>query len=272
MQFRRFARPNYANWTIRQWVTWLENQNFTPSVSPDEVGVCSICRAPTPIGKQGTHFQRCFPCNNGNYSAVLDGFIPICYSVKDGLEGALWKVKNDVSSGWLQLPLASLLSTFLYNHLECIEHAYGGKFDLGVTVPSSKPRNGTNHLDDLLSCIDRWPVAWEQGVLTKTRNEPASDRRQQIVPDLFIADSNVSGKRIILLDDTFTSGGSMASAAHALRGAGARSVVGIAFGRQLNVNREESRELISELPRRHLDLDTCPVHGMSDFDLFLMGG
>jgi predicted amidophosphoribosyltransferase len=192
--------------------------------------------------------------------------------VHDGLEGALWKVKNDASSGWLQLPLASLLWTFLDKHLKCIEDAYGGPFDMGITVPSSKQRNGINHLDDLLSCIQTWPVAWRQGILSKQRGEAAAERRQRIVPDLFAADPGVNGKRILLLDDTFTSGGTMASAARALRDAGATCVVGISFGRQLNVNREEARDLIAELPRRSLDLETCPVHGMSDFDLFLMGG
>jgi predicted amidophosphoribosyltransferase len=160
----------------------------------------------------------------------------------------------------------------LDSHLKCIEDAYGGPFDMGVTVPSSKQRNGINHLDDLLSCIKTWPVAWKQGVLTKTRSESAAERRQRIVPDLFAADPSINGKRVLLLDDTFTSGGTMASAARALRDAGAVCVIGISFGRQLNANREEARDLIAKLPQRSLDLETCPVHGLSDFDLFLMGG
>lgn len=271
VSYRRFVRPTRENWTISQWVTWVESQGFAPSVTSAEVGVCAVCRAPTPIGSQGTHFERCFPCNK-HYSTVLNGFIPICYSVNDGLEGALWRVKNEESSSWLQLPLASLLWAFLDSHLKCIEDAYGGPFDMGVTVPSSKQRNGINHLDDLLSCVKTWPVVWVQNVLIKTRSESASERRQRIVPDLFVADPSVNGKRILILDDTFTSGGSMASAAYALREAGAARVVGISFGRQLNSNREEARDLIAELPRRTLDLDTCPVHGLSDFDIFLMGG
>ncbi|MET7609838.1 phosphoribosyltransferase [Streptomyces seoulensis] len=104
------------------------------------------------------------------------------------------------------------------------------------------------------------------------RGESAAERRQRIVPDLFTADPSVNGKRVLLLDDTFTSGGTMASAARALREAGAACVIGISFGRQLNANREEARDLIAELPQRSLDLETCPVHGLSDFDLFLMGG
>lgn len=270
MSYRRFVRPTREDWTIDQWVAWLKSQDFTPSVTPSEVGVCATCRAPTPIGSQGTHFARCFLCNS-QYSTVLNGFIPICYSVHDGLEGALWRVKNEESSGWLQLPLASLLWKFFDSHLKCIEDAYGGSFDMGVTVPSSKQRNGINHLDALLSCIKAWPVAWRQGVLAKTRSESAAERRQRIVPDLFAADPSVNGKRVLLLDDTFTSGGTMASAAHALHDAGAVCVIGVAFGRQLNANREEARELLAELSQRSLDLETCPVHGLSDFDLFLMG-
>lgn len=272
MSYRRFHRPTRETWTTAQWVAWLESQGFTPSVTPREVGVCSICRAPTPIGAQGTHYARCFTCNNGQYSTVLSGFVPICYSVHEGLEGALWRVKNENANGWLQLPLASLLHTFLDNHLKCIEDAYGGAFDVGVTVPSSKQRNGVNHLDSLLSCVRKWPIKWERDILTKMRSESAAERRQRIVPDLFAADPSVNRKRVLLLDDTFTSGGTMASAAHALRDAGATCVVGISFGRQLNSNREEARDLISELPQRPLDIETCAVHGLSDFDLFLMGG
>lgn len=272
MSYRRFVRPTRETWNTAQWVAWLKSQGVTPSVTPAEVGVCSICRGPTPVGPQGTHYARCFPCNSGQYSTVLRGFVPICYSVNEGLEGALWRVKNEDSSSWLQLPLASLLWTFLHGHLKCIENAYGGDFDIGVTVPSSKQRNGRNHLDALLSCIQEWPVAWKRDVLTKTRSESAAERRQRIVPGLFAADPIVNGRRVLLLDDTFTSGGTMASAARALRDAGARCVVGISFGRQLNANREEARELISELPRRPLDLNTCAVHGMSGSDLFLMSG
>ncbi|MEU4887534.1 ComF family protein [Streptomyces xinghaiensis] len=191
----------------------------------------------------------------------------MCYSVHDGLESLLGRVKNDDHYRWLRYPLASLLWAFTRDHLPCIEGNFGGTFDLRVTVPSHRDtRAGVDHLNEIIRCVPDMTPLWEKDILQKQRPDKATTRRREIVPGLFSADPSVRGKRILLLDDTFTSGGTMASAAYALKRSGAIRVIGLAFGRQLNKTWEEHKDLISQLPDRELSLASCAVHQKDDWE------
>ncbi|WP_345636310.1 ComF family protein [Streptomyces thinghirensis] len=259
--YQTFVRPKHAGWKTTDWVTWLTEQHIAPSVMANEEGTCALCRAPTPTDAHGVHYTRCFNCQK-QYASVLDGFVPICYSVHDGLEGMLWRVKNSPGYEWLRAPLASLLWHFLERHLSCMERAYGGPFDVFTTVPShSETRGGRNHLPLLLQSVTALNDLWTEGALTKKHSNKAGERRRKISTDLFSASEDVAGKRILLLDDTFTSGGTLASAAYALKQAQASTVVALAFGRQLHSDWDEHRYLIEQLPDRSLDLQECAVHG-----------
>lgn len=261
MSYRRFTRPDDQGWDTGDWMEWLRGQQVAPPVTAEEVGTCSLCRAPTPVGAMGTPYEQCYNCKH-EYSLVLDGFVPMCYSIHHGLEGLLWCAKNEPDDAWLRLPLSSLLWSFTHKHLKCIEDAYGGGFDVRVVIPShSSTRGGVNHLERVVKAVPRMAKQWEFGVLRKSLLSKADSRRRKIVPNLFAADGSVAGKRVLLLDDTFTSGGTMASAAYALKDAGAAAVVGLAFGRQLHVGWGDSQDLISSLPGRDLDLIDCAVHG-----------
>lgn len=268
MSYRRFARPDDRNWGTANWVRWLREQHVAPSVLADDAGTCSLCRTPTPVGPQGTPYERCYNCRRV-FSDVLDGLVPICYSLHDGLEGILGRSKNEPPDVWLRRPLGSLLWTFLKHHLKCIEGFYGGTFDLWIAMPShSSARGGRNHLDALIGHVRDFADEWSSGVLVKNDASKARVRREKIVPELFTAIPAVSGKRILLFDDTFTTGGSMASAAHALKQAGAVSVVGLTFGRQLRADWPNSREFVAALGGRGLEIDQCAVHGGREADPF----
>ncbi|WP_354671474.1 phosphoribosyltransferase family protein [Streptomyces sp. SRF1] len=103
---------------------------------------------------------------------------------------------------------------------------------------------------------------WSSGILAKNSAQKANARRRQITPEAFSATDEVRGKSVLLLDDTFTSGGTLASAAYALKCQGATRVVGLAFGRQLGYEWGDSRRIIDELPHRTLDLSQCAVHNV----------
>lgn len=268
LSYRHFLRPNDRNWSTGNWVQWLREQHAAPSVLPEDAGTCSLCRAPTRVGPQGTPYERCYDCRH-TLSSALDGFVPICYSLNAGLEGILARVKNEPSYVWLRLPLGSLLCTFMAQHLQCVEKFYGGEFDLRVAIPShSSTRGGLRHLDAVIDAVRNFSSEWTSGVLVKNEASKAETRRAQIVPGLFTASPAVMGRRILLFDDTFTTGGTMASAAYALKQAGASSVVGISFGRQLKADWKDSREFAASLVDRELEIDKCVVHGGRQADPF----
>ncbi|MFE5768709.1 phosphoribosyltransferase family protein [Streptomyces sp. NPDC056485] len=229
---------------------------------------CLTCRTPTRVGSLGTPYERCFRCAS-TVSHYLDGFVPICYSLHDAFEGVLWRAKNDDSASWLRIPLGALLWSFLNAHESCIEGAYGGPFDARIIMPShSSTRGGASHLGKVVDHIQDFSQCWDDSILVKNDASKAEARRGSVVKDLFTASSKVSGKRILILDDTFTTGGTLASAAQALKIAGARTVVGIGFGRQLSADWIDSKDLVAKLAERVLSLDECVVHGMRSSDPF----
>jgi orotate phosphoribosyltransferase len=63
----------------------------------------------------------------------------------------------------------------------------------------------------------------------------------------------VKGKRVLLFDDTWTTGASIASSAAVLKSAGARSVVATAVGRQLQANGRyyNTQEIVSAVRTRN---------------------
>lgn len=62
----------------------------------------------------------------------------------------------------------------------------------------------------------------------------------------------------------------MASAAYALKQAGAASVVGLSFGRQIKAEWRDSKEFATSLTDRELEIDKCVVHGGRPADPFAL--
>jgi orotate phosphoribosyltransferase len=63
---------------------------------------------------------------------------------------------------------------------------------------------------------------------------------------------------VLLIDDTWTTGGSVQAAACALKHAGARRVGVVVIGRHINREYGENDERLRELPP--FSWDTCAVH------------
>lgn len=256
--YRTFARPTGTiGWTKIEWTRWITGLGVTPSVMADEKGVCYRCFGPLGRGPRGDPLPTCFECDYV-YDDCLCATIPICYSVRDGLESVLWRAKNDGDHAWLAAPLGCLLATFLEGHIGCLEVAFG-TFDLLTVVPSyGGTRDGLDHMKYLHGSLATWTGPWDLDLLVKTRPERAP--RRSVAPDLFAARGDLTGRRILLVDDTYTSGATVASAAQALRGAGAKRVAALTIGRQLNPGSNGGQELIARTATRPFMPDTCAVH------------
>lgn len=187
--------------------------------------VCTTCFRPT------DGFVRCSQCNSHfrAFGAELADDVVIISMVGKGgqLAHVLAKYKYGERPQLRRQftdELAYVLATFLARHSRCL-----GEFDIVTVVPSTRQRTTTHPLVDILSrrlSITRHRFA---EVLSTT-----SANTRQLRPDEYAAHADVAGKRVLLIDDQWTSGASLQSSAIALKRAGAARVVGLVVGRRVD--------------------------------------
>lgn len=231
------------------------------NVPPAKQGaICATCR--TFIGG---NYASCLACSR--QPALLDAVVPITYSEHLGqIHDALRGYKDGVPQvqSYAMPRLAAILWRFLARHEDCVGRAAGAPtFDIVTTVPSS-----TMAADERRSnfrTIVGWcrPVAARyERVLAATDAVPSgrafADYRYETAHE-------IDGAAVLLLDDTWVSGGHAQSACASLKGAGASIVALVVIGRHVQRNWEvvpggsTSGEALDTLPRR-FDWEQCTVH------------
>jgi hypothetical protein len=191
-------------------------------------GVCASCRAPV-----GRGYARCFQCGLHADSApglLADVVAPVAYAPKGGrLARDLWLYKSArPGAGQAGAELRALLLVFLHDHGRRVWQQAGMTAPShACVVPSCRGRAGPHPLRALLhGCL---ALPW-----TALITQPEAGLwARALDPDRFHAPRSLAGAAVLLLDDTWTSGGSAQSAAVALKRAGARSVATVVLGRHL---------------------------------------
>ena len=146
--------------------------------------------------------------------------------------------------------LAALLWRFLVVHERSVTHAAGtDRFDVVTTVPSS------GQLDRLLSAFC-WPtIPRYRSVLAGSGREFAP---RTFAAGRFVPTCDMRDAAVLLIDDTWTTGATVQSAAAALHAAGASTVAAVVIGRHLNVEHADiGHRLASRRPL--FDWSTCAV-------------
>jgi hypothetical protein len=132
--------------------------------------------------------------------------------------------------------LQLLLAAFLRRHEGCIAALIGGRADLYVPVPPSQ-RPGPPPLEELTRACELSQAAWAPGLLCRGRGAlghlRASARGFGVDPG---RRRMIEGRRVVLVDDTLTTGARAQSTAVALRTARARTAV-VVLGRVLRPDR-----------------------------------
>jgi hypothetical protein len=126
----------------------------------------------------------------------------------------------------LLLQVAAILSRFIQHHGACVESAAGGPWDLVTNVPSHK-REGTHPLERVLSIA---PTVKEK-FRPVLRPGPVRVTWRKADDQGYLLTEDVRGRRALLVDDTFTTGANIQSAASALHAGGATVVAGVSIGR-----------------------------------------
>jgi hypothetical protein len=221
--------------TVRDLTAVYENFMMSPRAGS---GVCATCFTFT------DGYDRCYAC--AQRSSWLDSFMPISYSVAgEQLHHALAAYKRltgDVSRR-LRAELAAVLWRFLDAHERCAERAAGVEsFGLVATVPSGdRSRDDAHPLRAIVGSLVGPTRPRHDRILRRTTVEvPGREfdaRKYEAVRPL-------DGHAVLLIDDTWTTGANVESAAAALKEAGAAKVAAVVIGRHLKRDwRENDRRL-----------------------------
>jgi phosphoribosylpyrophosphate synthetase len=127
------------------------------------------------------------------------------------------------------LLVAALLARFLFLHGTCIRDKYGD-WDFLTSVPLSSGRAGIHPFEAALEWVP-WLSQQHRRVLGRGAGAAAHNSASD---DAFRAVADIRGTRVLLIDDTYTTGARAQSAASALTHAGGTCVAIVPVGRVIN--------------------------------------
>jgi hypothetical protein len=204
---------------------------LVPIVGPDR-DRCTVCKSVVNSG-----WSRCYQCNTqaNALSFTADVVAPVSLSVKGGqwaYELSAYKNSSSLTARQtMEVRIGAVLWRWLDLHESHVAEAAGvERFSIVTSVPSTSGRVG-HPLPRMLRSVV-YPVSGRYyDLLAANPSYPSGSR--QASDDRFIAPP-LQGQAILLIDDQWTSGGRMQSAAAALRIAGSGPVAVVALGRHFD--------------------------------------
>jgi predicted amidophosphoribosyltransferase len=235
--------------TVAELTDPYANFMLGPSAGPD---VCDVCFTFT----QG--YRRCYVC--AQMEQWCSAVAPISYSPRsEQLHHALaaYKRTSGDAARRLQRDLAAVLWRYLRDHEACVAAAAGvDRFDLVTTVPSSDRARDADHP------LRR--IAGELVAPTRERYErlllrsTATVAGRDFSAEKYAVVRTLAGESVLVIDDTWTTGASVQSAAAALRGSGA-CVAAVVVGRHVRPEFQENERRLLAIPRP-FDWSACAWH------------
>lgn len=232
---------------------------FVPVASAATPGVCEICHNATVIGQQGTYYSRCWNCRSlplGSVRTVVP--ISLVHTSESQLYASLRDYKSESTyfsesvRAEHRLLLAATVQRFLRIHREHIEQAAGVSWDTIQVVPSTRPGRREHPLGEVMRMtVFRDELAQ---LLTYT-GEPI--RHNEPNPAAFAPVGRVEGRRVLIVDDTFTTGARVQSVAGALTRAGATVAAAVPIGRVIGTDRPEKEAFWRAQRAIAFDFDRC---------------
>jgi len=198
-----------------------------PAVPEPGPGVCVSCRGPARRG-----FARCFHCGLHAESApglLADVVAPVACAPKGSrLATDLWLYKSGrTGSREAGAALLAMLLVFLHDEAPGVWRPGAAVPTCACVVPSGRGRPGPHPLQALVhGCL---ALPWA-ALVARPGGDPWA---RALDPGRFRASRPLNGAAVLLLDDTWTSGGTAQSAAVALKRGGARWVAVVVLGRHL---------------------------------------
>jgi len=230
--------------------------NHQVSALPPGEGVCAVCRTAVTPG-----FRYCRACGDarGYGARRADVVVPIALAVKrEQLAHELWQYKSDTDPRVrqrLEIRLAAVLWRFLSAHEACAARACAvDGFTLVTTVPRTTVRAGENPLARLVGTVIGHTSQRYEPLLTPS--DGATDLSRNARADRYRATRELPGARVLLIDDAWTTGSRVQSAAIALRAAGAATVV-VVIGRHFDRSFGTGEQYYTTAKTRGFTWHTC---------------
>lgn len=185
----------------------------------NKFGICGKCLSSFPY----THGNCCF--GGTEYMSLV--ISPFYYTAQ--IKNAMKNYKFNRCTVYEQV-----FSHYIINTLS--KYDFIKDFDIAVPLPLSAERLRTRGYNQSALFARRiakhFNIAYSENILMRTRSTKKQSLTYGIdkinnVLDAFASDSDLSGMRLLLFDDIFTTGNSMNQAAKALRAVGAADVVGV---------------------------------------------
>jgi predicted amidophosphoribosyltransferase len=213
---------------------------YVPVAPASQDGVCEICHNATTTGSWGTFYEKCWNCLSipvGGVRTIVP--ISLVHTSESQLYFSLRDYKSDRLAADVKaehsLLLAATLQRFLRDHRQHIVAAAGGvDWDAIQVVPSSRADRPNHPLETVIrGTVHRDELAQ---LVTRT-GEPIGHNQPNAAA--FAPTGNVQGRRVLIVDDTFTTGARVQSVAAALTNAGATVVAAVPIGRVIDTDLEE---------------------------------
>ena len=231
-------------------------------------GICGVCRGPatesgicsTCLITRETLLER--TCDHTFFLAYADGWNPegwsqSAHTMRQYKESALPQSVEDLQ--WLTF-------TTTWIHDDCMRVSEGGGWDVATFVPSRKPRTGPHPVTGIARNVSRLsaddPAKGGKHQIKRVLIEcgPVDLPRYANIGRFAVPDAVrplIEGRRVLVVDDTWTTGTSLQSAAAALKKAGAASVTGLCVARWLSWKRETEASLLKKVTVGAFDPFSC---------------
>jgi predicted amidophosphoribosyltransferase len=231
----------------------LHTYTPVPAAGP---GVCPVCHSgPRP----GYHVCRSCTAVMRQVSHPTTSVVPISLFT---LNSQLWHVLRNYKDGsgpsaqFLGVQVAAIIARFAAQHLECVATVLGGAPAIVTSVPSTRvmPRPGRHPLETAVTRV---------GALAKLHEPllargPAHADHNLADDHVFMVRRRLSGERVLLIDDTFTTGARLQSAVSALRRSGASEVACVVVGRVIDPEwNENCRQIWDQARQTPFRFDQC---------------
>lgn len=212
---------------------------------------CAVCATPV------AGYQRCLPCNgHRSRPGLADAVAFLTYAVAGQQSGYVmhgYKAPRPLEEHRGIVALLLLLA--LSRHAQCPSALAGTAVTHWATVPSLPTKPGEHPLHATVSKIAPWPEI----PLAAAARVP---QPRVISPEHFRAcGPPMQGAHLLLIDDTWTTGGHAQSAVLALRAVGATHVSLLVVARWIKEGYGDNAAFLRSFADRDFDPGLCPWTG-----------